>query len=127
MAKQPILPTEKVTPPPALVRADLEKLPAIIRAQGERTSRRFIEFFTASMRNCNWKKARGLVSRGSKGFFQRPLKQTAWVRTSLVSRVISPFTMERILPSVFRLTQALMMSAARCGWPAKSRFRTAAP
>jgi hypothetical protein len=32
-------------------RAGLETLPAIIRAQGERASRRFIEFFTATIRN----------------------------------------------------------------------------
>jgi hypothetical protein len=37
----------------ALVRAGLETLSAIIRAQGERASRRFIEFFTASIRNRN--------------------------------------------------------------------------
>jgi hypothetical protein len=29
----------------------LESLPAIIRAQGERASRRFIEFFTATIRS----------------------------------------------------------------------------
>jgi site-specific recombinase XerD len=53
MAKQPILLTDEIVPPPALVRAGLEALPAIIRAQGERASRRFIEFFTASIRNRN--------------------------------------------------------------------------
>jgi hypothetical protein len=36
-----------LTPP--LVRAALEALPAIIRGRGERGSRRFIEFFTASI------------------------------------------------------------------------------
>jgi hypothetical protein len=49
----PILLTDEIVPPPALVRAGLEVLPAIIRARGERTSRRFIEFFTASIRNRN--------------------------------------------------------------------------
>jgi hypothetical protein len=34
----------------ALVRAALERLPAIIRAQAERAGRRFIEFFTATIR-----------------------------------------------------------------------------
>jgi hypothetical protein len=47
MAKQSILLTDDIVPPPALVRAGLEALPIIIRAQGERASRRFIEFFTA--------------------------------------------------------------------------------
>jgi len=49
MAKQPIRLTQEIVPPPALARAGLETLPAIIRARGERASRRFIEFFTASI------------------------------------------------------------------------------
>jgi hypothetical protein len=42
MAKQPIILSDEIIPPPALVRAGLETLPAIIRAQGERAGRRFI-------------------------------------------------------------------------------------
>ncbi len=57
MPKQPILLTDEIVPPPALVRAGLETLPVIIRAQGERASRRFIEFFTASIRNRNTRMA----------------------------------------------------------------------
>jgi hypothetical protein len=57
MPKSPILLTEALTPPPALVRAGLETLPAIIRNRGERASRRFIEFFTASIRNRNTRAA----------------------------------------------------------------------
>jgi site-specific recombinase XerD len=57
MPKPPILLTEALTPPPALVRAGLDALPAIIRDRGERTSRRFIEFFTASIRNRNTRAA----------------------------------------------------------------------
>src|ERR1700687_6108020 len=57
MPKPPILLTEALTPPPALVRAGLGALPAILRARGERTSRRFIEFFTASIRNRNTRAA----------------------------------------------------------------------
>ena len=57
MPKPPILLTEALTPPPALVRAGLEALPAIIRDRGERASRRFIEFFTASIRNRNTRAA----------------------------------------------------------------------
>jgi hypothetical protein len=53
MAKEPIILSEEIIPPPALVRAGLETLPAIIRAQGERAGRRFIEFFTATIRNRN--------------------------------------------------------------------------
>jgi len=36
-----------------LVRACLEALPAIVRVEGERASRRFMEFFTATIRNRN--------------------------------------------------------------------------
>jgi hypothetical protein len=57
MAKQPIVLTDEITPPPALIRAGLDALPAIIRARGERASRRFIEFFTANIRNPNTRKA----------------------------------------------------------------------
>ena len=43
MAKAPILLTNEIVPPPTLIRAGLEALPAIIRARGERASRRLIE------------------------------------------------------------------------------------
>src|SRR5215470_3092069 len=66
MAKEPIILSEEITPPPALVRAGLESLPVIIRAQGERASRRFIEFFTASIRNRNTRMA---YARAVKQFF----------------------------------------------------------
>src|SRR5208282_6656225 len=66
MPKPPILLTEALTPPPALVRAGLEKLPAIIRGRGERASRRFIEFFTANIRNRN---TRAAYARAVKQFF----------------------------------------------------------
>jgi site-specific recombinase XerD len=55
--KPPILLTDEIKPPPALIRAGIEALPAIVRAQGERASRRFIEFFTASIRNRNTRMA----------------------------------------------------------------------
>ncbi len=57
MPKAPILLTDEIKPPPALIRAGIETLPAIVRAQGERASRRFIEFFTASIRNRNTRMA----------------------------------------------------------------------
>jgi hypothetical protein len=53
MAKQAIVLTDEITPPPALIRAGLDALPAIIRARGERASRRLIEFFTVNIRNPN--------------------------------------------------------------------------
>jgi hypothetical protein len=48
VGKHPIILTDEIVPPPALVRVGLDGLPASIRAQGERASRRFIEFFTAN-------------------------------------------------------------------------------
>jgi hypothetical protein len=64
--KQPIILTDEIVPPPALVRAGLDALPPIIRARGERASRRFIEFFTADIRNRN---TRGAYARAVKQFF----------------------------------------------------------
>src|ERR1700739_2215343 len=66
MAKQPIILSEEIIPPPALVRAGLESLPAIIRAQGDRAARRFIEFFTATIPN---RTTRMAYARAVKRFF----------------------------------------------------------
>src|SRR5216684_5489072 len=66
MAKQPIILTDQIIPPPALVRAGLEMLPAAIAAHGERAGRRFIEFFTATIRNRNTRMA---YARAVKRFF----------------------------------------------------------
>ncbi|MBV8771137.1 MAG: integrase, partial [Deltaproteobacteria bacterium] len=66
MSKQPLLLINEIIPPPALVRAGLEALPVIIRAQGERAGRRFIEFFTATIRNRNTRMA---YARAVKQFF----------------------------------------------------------
>ncbi len=65
MAKQPIILTDEIAPP-ALIRAGIEALPAIVRAQGGRGSRRFIEFFTANIRNRNTRRA---YARAVKQFF----------------------------------------------------------
>src|SRR6516225_4386704 len=66
MAKEPIILSEEIIPPPALVRAGLESLPAAIAAHGERAGRRFIEFFTATIRNRNTRMA---YARAVKQFF----------------------------------------------------------
>src|SRR5438067_9594592 len=66
MAKEPIILSDQIIPPPALVRAGLEMLPAAIAAQGERAGRRFIEFFTATIRNRNTRIA---YARAVKRFF----------------------------------------------------------
>jgi hypothetical protein len=59
-------PDRSDVPPPALIRAGLEALPALVRAAGARASRRFIEFFTASIRNRNTRMA---YARAVKRFF----------------------------------------------------------
>jgi hypothetical protein len=66
-SKQPIILTDEIVPPPALIRAGLDALPSIIRARGERANRRFIEFFTANVRNRNTRMAyaRGATSASS--------------------------------------------------------------
>jgi site-specific recombinase XerD len=66
MAKEPIVLTDQIKPTPALMRAGMDALPAAILAHGERTSRRFIEFFTASIRNRN---TRTSYARAVKQFF----------------------------------------------------------
>jgi integrase/recombinase XerD len=64
--KQPIILTDEIVPPPALIRAGLDALPASVRARGERASRRFIQFFTANIRNRNTRMA---YARAVKQFF----------------------------------------------------------
>src|SRR6266481_2921027 len=67
MAKEePILLSNEIAPTPALVRAGMDALPAAILAHGERATRRFIEFFTATIRNRN---TRAAYARAVKQFF----------------------------------------------------------
>src|ERR1700687_2833802 len=63
--KEPILLTgdEVVAAPPALIRVGIETLPAAIAAAGAHTSERFIEFFTANIRNRNTRMAYALAIR----------------------------------------------------------------
>jgi hypothetical protein len=56
---------DEIVPPPALVRAGLETLPTIIRAEGERASRRFIEFLTATIHNRDTRMAYARAANGS--------------------------------------------------------------
>ena len=62
-SRQPIILTDQIVPPPASIRAGMDALPSIIRAQGERASRRFIEFFTANICNRNTRMAYALAVR----------------------------------------------------------------
>ncbi len=66
MAQDTIVLTDEIRMPPALIRAGIAGLPAAIAAQGERAGRRFIEFFTANIRNRNTRIA---YARAVKQFF----------------------------------------------------------
>ena len=93
MAKPPTILTDEIVPPPALIRAGLDALPATIRAHGERASRRFIEFFTANIRNRNtraayvravnqffdWCDAPAAAKR-HRSYYRRGVYRTAWYR-----------------------------------------------
>jgi hypothetical protein len=54
--------------PPALIRVGIETLPAAIAAAGAHTSERFIEFFTANIRNRNTRMAYALAVRTRASF-----------------------------------------------------------
>ncbi len=66
MAQDPIILTDGIRLPPALTRAGIAGLPTAIAAQGERAGRRFIEFFTANIRN---RSTRMAYARAVKQFF----------------------------------------------------------
>jgi integrase/recombinase XerD len=89
-----------ITAPPALVRAGLETLPAAIAAAGMRTSERFIEFFTANIRNRNTRMAYAVAVRQ---FFnwceQRGLELEA-IKPRTVAAYIEQLGAEMAKPSV---------------------------
>jgi integrase/recombinase XerD len=66
MAQELMVLTDGIRLTPALMRVGGAALPAAIAAQGERTGRRFIEFFTANIRNRNTRTA---YARAVKQFF----------------------------------------------------------
>ena len=67
MAQDPIVLSDELRSPAALIRAGIVAgLPTMIAAQGERAGRRFIEFFTANIRNRNTRLA---YARAVKQFF----------------------------------------------------------
>ena len=61
-----IILTDTIVAPRALIRTGTGALPSLIAAHGERASRRFIEFFTANIRNKNTRMA---YARAVKNFF----------------------------------------------------------
>ena len=66
MSKELIILSDEIAPPTTLVRGGIEVLPAAIAGQCERAGRRFIEFFTANIRNRNTRMA---YARAVKQFF----------------------------------------------------------
>jgi site-specific recombinase XerD len=58
-----LIASDVVAAPPALIRVGIESLPAAITAAGAETSERFIEFFTANIRNCNTRMGYALAVR----------------------------------------------------------------
>jgi Phage integrase, N-terminal SAM-like domain len=60
-----------VAVPPALIRVGIESLPAAITAAGADTSERFIEFFTANIRNRNTRMAYALAVRQFFGWYEQ--------------------------------------------------------
>jgi len=50
-SKQPILLTDEIVPPPALIRAGLDALPTIIRAEGERADAQYVRILYIAATN----------------------------------------------------------------------------
>ena len=130
MAKEPIILTDQVVPPPALVRAGLETLPTIIRAQGERAGRRFIEFFTATIRNRNTRMA---YARAVKRFFDwcedhhlglddiEPIAIAAYIE-ELGSDIAKP-SVKQHLAAIRQLFDYLVTGGLLLSTPARVRAR----
>src|ERR1700756_5092900 len=128
MAKQPIILSEEIIPPPALVRAGLETLPATIRAQGERAGRRFIEFFTATIRNRNTRMA---YARAVKRFFDwcdelhlglediEPIAIAAYIE-ELGSQIARPPSVKQHLAAIHQLFDYLVTGGILVSTPAGS-------
>ena len=89
-----------VAVPPALIRAGIETLPAMIAAADAHTRERFIEFFTANIRNRNTRMAYALAVRQ---FFdwceQRGLRLDA-IRPTMVAAYIEQLGAGMAKPSV---------------------------
>jgi hypothetical protein len=101
--KEPIVLTadDLVAAPPALIRAGIETLPALIAAAGGHTSERFIEFLAANIRNRNTRMAYALAVRQ---FFdwceQRGLRLDAIKPTAVVAAYIEQIGARMAKPSV---------------------------
>src|SRR5229473_5133260 len=100
--KEPIVLTadDVVAAPPALIRAGIEKLPATIAAAGAHTSERFIEFFTANIRNRNTRMAYALAVRRFFDWCEQPGLGLEAIRPRIVAAYIEQLGAEMAKPSV---------------------------
>src|SRR5215469_15443127 len=89
-----------ITAPPALVRAGLETLPAAIAAAGARTSERFIDFFTANIRNRNTRMAYALAVRQFFNWCERRGLPLEAIRPTTVAAYVEQLGAGMAKPSV---------------------------
>jgi site-specific recombinase XerD len=89
-----------ITAPPALVRAGLETLPATIAAAGPRTSERFIDFFTANIRNRNTRMGYALAVRQFFNWCERRSLQLEAIRPTTVADYVQQLGTDMAKPSV---------------------------
>jgi integrase/recombinase XerD len=92
--------TDELLLPPALARAGMGAVPSSILSRGERAGRRFIEFFTANIRNRNTRLA---YARAIKQFFDWSEEQGLGldgIEPMTVAAYIEPLGAEMAKPSV---------------------------
>jgi integrase/recombinase XerD len=89
-----------VAAPPALVRAGLETLPVAIAAAGARTSERFIDFFTANIRNRNTRMAYAVAVRQFFIWCEERALQLEAIRPTTVAAYVEQLSAAMAKPSV---------------------------
>jgi site-specific recombinase XerD len=89
-----------IAAPPALVRAGLETLPAAIAAAGARTSERFIEFFTANIRNRNTRMAYAVAVRQFFNWCEQCRLELETIKPRTVAAYIEQLGTDMAKPSV---------------------------
>src|SRR5438876_6135428 len=88
----------------------LNELPAIIRGAGDRAAWRFLEFFTANIRNKNTRAAYARAVRLFCDFLEeRNIQDLARVNPVLVAAYIEKLTEERSKPTVKQHLAAIRM------------------
>ncbi len=99
--------TEVVILEPA---AGLMLVPAMVAAAGERAALRFIDFFTANIRNQNTRAAYAVAMRGFFAWLdQREIRELGMIRTHHVSAYIETLTRSYKAPTVKQHLAALRM------------------